>query len=169
MCDDYTVVSDEKWTCVAPKCGENEKVIQDGSCEECDKFTVVSRDMKTCLAPSCVGREFITKDGTCLECPPYMLVADDKMSCVGVTCPDENSSVNADGECHDYDETLEGELEDLKYKSLEMGQILIKMDEKMNEMLDELQKERAEKEDWQRMFEDENALALEYKLERNTY
>jgi hypothetical protein len=42
------------------------------------------------------------------------------------------------------------------------------MDEKMNEMLDELQKERAEKEDYQRMYEDETVLALEYKLERNT-
>lgn len=90
------------------------------------------------------------------------------MSCVGVTCPDEDDSVNADGECHDYDETLEGEHEDLKVKSLEMGQILIKMDETMNELLADLQKERTEKEDWQRKYEDENALALEYKLERNT-
>lgn len=49
-----------------------------------------------------------------------------------------------------------------------MGQILIKMDEAMNEMLADLQKERTEKEDWQRKYEDENALALEYKNERNT-
>lgn len=90
------------------------------------------------------------------------------MSCVGVTCPNEDDSVNADGECHDYDETLEAQLEDLKVKSLEMGQILIKMDEKMNEMLADLKIEKAEKEDLQRKYEDENALAQEYLIERNT-
>jgi len=38
----------------------------------------------------------------------------------------------------------------------------------MNEMLADLKIERAEKEDLQRKYEDENALALEYLIERNT-
>lgn len=65
MCDPYTVTSEDGKSCVAPKCGENEKITEDGSCERCGELTVVSSDRKTCIKPDCTDREFITKAGTC--------------------------------------------------------------------------------------------------------
>jgi len=56
-----------------------------------------------------------------------LITASDKMSCVHVVCPDENDSINADGECHDFDETLEKRHDDLIKKSVEVGKVVVDM------------------------------------------
>lgn len=49
-----------------------------------------------------------------------------------------------------------------------MGEALVTMDAKIAELLTELQREKAEKEDWRRKYREEKALSMEYKNERDT-
>jgi hypothetical protein len=51
--------------CIAPKCGEREKIMPDGSCYPCEDFTVVSEDGRQCQMPECSFNEFVEMDGFC--------------------------------------------------------------------------------------------------------
>lgn len=112
-CDEYEAVSDDLKSCVDPQCRENDFITPEGDCVPCDRFTVVTSDKKSCIKPDCVAREFITKDGTCEACLPYTKPTEDKMSCHTAQCDDERDSIGPDGECHEYDDTLEKRFEAL--------------------------------------------------------
>jgi len=86
---------------------------------KCEEFSVVDKERRSCIKPDCVGREFITKEGTCEQCPLYVKPTEDKMSCAAQKCDDEKDSIGPDGECHDYDESLEGKYEELKLQANE--------------------------------------------------
>lgn len=60
------------------------------------------------------------------------------MSCDHFQCPDEGDSINANGECHDFDETLEERHDALIKKSVEVGKSVVQMDKKLSELLAEL-------------------------------
>ena len=71
------------------------------------------------------------------------------MTCQVYECQDDNDSIGPDGQCHDYDETLEKRHEDLKVVANECGTTVKSMDSKMKELMAQLQEEMAEKENLQ--------------------
>jgi hypothetical protein len=62
---------DDVTKCVKPTCGEFQKILTDGSCEDCPSHTGPSEDQITCKADKCTERDYLTVRGICEPCNEY--------------------------------------------------------------------------------------------------
>ena len=51
--------------CRADECGEREKLLKNGKCDECPEYHQVSEDKKQCEIPKCNDREIMHVTGRC--------------------------------------------------------------------------------------------------------
>lgn len=68
------------------------------------------------------------------------------MKCQTQVCEDARDSIGPDGECHDYDETLESRHKQLQKEANKCATSVQQMGKQIQDLMAKLQKETSEKE-----------------------
>jgi len=68
------------------------------------------------------------------------------MTCMTYECEDDRDSIGPDGECHEYDDTLESKYEQLQGEATECSKSVGQMNGKIQELMLQLQEEISQKE-----------------------
>jgi hypothetical protein len=70
LCDDYTLLSEDKLECIETVCKPREVVQKDGSCMKCEDYYIPNETKRECVNNHCEKNQKTEKDGTCTDTEP---------------------------------------------------------------------------------------------------
>ena len=81
LCGAYTIISEDKLSCVDPPCLDTRnKILENGTCEICGDHEIVAEDKISCELKECIvdNREFIEVEATCTQCDSFQIPSGSK-------------------------------------------------------------------------------------------
>lgn len=115
-CPLFTKPNENNTACHPDDCMDNQKLKEDGTCEDCDDYFHPDTTGKLCVQCDMTGRErdIWTITGECSTCPDYYYAGPNKHECLTDECDEDRDFKQLDGTCYSCPENYYPKQIDLK-------------------------------------------------------